>query len=109
MVLHSNTAAMVEAGMAKPIHTSRQGIVTSSKEVATIKTPAIHTPNKQATPILHNLLRHNHPMEGDSNREATRVDMVKLRQRMVPALPILAVRVRPPAATVRPMLKAILE
>ena len=109
MVLHSNTAAMVEAAMAKPIHTSRQVIVTSSKEVATIKTPAIHMPNKQATPMLHNLLRHNHPMEGDSSREATRVDMVKLRQQMAPALLILAVRVQPAAATVRPMLKPILE
>ena len=94
--------------MAKPIHTSRQGTVTSSKEVATIKMPAIHTPNKQAIPMLHNLLRHNKLMEGDSNREATRVDMVRLRQQMVLALLNQAVRVRP-AATVRPMLKPILE
>lgn len=94
--------------MAKPIPTSRQAIGTSSKEVATIKRPAIHTPNKQATPTLHNPLRHSKPMEGDSNREATRVDTVKLRQRMAAALLIQPVQVRWAAATVRSMPSTII-
>lgn len=90
MILSSNTAATaveaeVEAGMAKPIRTS-------SKEAATIKRPAIHTPNRQVTPMLHSLLRHNKPMEGDSNREATRVDTVRLRQPVAAALLIQPVQ-----------------
>ena len=84
--------------MAKPIHMSRQGAVMSSKEVVTTKMLAIHTPNKQVTPTLHNPLRHNKPTEDDSNREATETVMVKLRQRMQ------VVQARPAAVTVRPML-----
>ena len=84
--------------MAKPIPTSRQGAVMSSKEVVTIKKLAIHTPNKRATPTLHNPLRHNKPTEDNSNREATETITVKLRQRMQ------VVQARPAAATVRPML-----
>ena len=84
--------------MAKPIHTNRLGAVMSSKEVVTIKTLAIHMPNQQATPTLHNPLRHNKPTEDDSNREATETIMVKLRQRMQ------VVQARPAAATVRPIL-----
>lgn len=70
----------------------------SSKEVVTTKMLAIHTLNKQATPTLHNPLRHNKPTQDDSNREATETIMVKLRQRMQ------VVQARPVAATVRPML-----
>ena len=84
--------------MAKPIRTNRQGAVTSNKEVGTTKTLVIHTPNRQATPTLHNPLRHNKPTEDDSNREATETIMVKLRRRMH------LVQARPAAATVRPML-----
>lgn len=73
--------------MAKPIHTNRQGTVTNSKEDATSKTPAI--------PTLHNPLRHNKPMEGDSNKGAPKVDMVRLRRR------IQVVQVRPTVVTVR--------
>lgn len=94
----------VEAGMAKPIPTSKQGTDTKSKGVATTKRPATHTPNKQAIPMLHNPLRHNKPMEGDSNREVTRVDTV----RMAVALLIQRVQVRRAAATVRSMLEEIL-
>ena len=111
MILNSNTvvtAVEAEAAMAKPIPTSRQETDTSSKKVATTKSPVIHTPNKQATPTLHNPLRHNKPMEGDSNREATILDTVKLRQRMAAALPTQPVRVRPAAATVRSMLRTVL-
>lgn len=81
--------------MAKPIHTSRQGIVTNSKEDATTKMPATHTPNKQAIPTLHNPLRHNKPTEDDSNKGAPKVDMVRLRRQ------IQVVQVRPTVATVR--------
>ena len=84
--------------MAKPIHTSRQGAVMSSKEVVTTKTLVIHMPNKQVTPTLHNPLRHNKPTEEDSNREATEIIMVKLRQRMQ------VVQARPAAATVSTIL-----
>ena len=84
--------------MVKQIHTSRQGAVMSNKAVVTTKTLAIHTPNKRATPTLHNPLRHSKPMEDDSNREATETIMVKLRQRMQ------VVQARPAAATVRTML-----
>ena len=100
---NSNKAAMAEAGMAKPIPTSKQETDTSSKEVAMTRRPATHTPNKQATPTLHNPLRNNRPMEGDNNREATRIDTVKLRQRLVAALLIRAVQVRQAVATVRTM------
>lgn len=65
--------------MAKPIHTS-------NKEVVTIRKPAIHTLNKQAIPMLHSLPRHNKPTEGDSNREAMRVDTARLRQQVAAAL-----------------------
>ena len=85
--------------MAKPIHTSRQGAVMSREGVVTTKTLAIHTLNKQATPTLRNPLRHNKPTEDDSNREATEIIMVKLRQRTQ------VVQARPAAATVRPMLE----
>ena len=88
------TAVEVEAGMAKPIHTG-------SKEVATIRRPAIHTPNKQAIPMLHSLPLHNKPMEGDSNREATRVDTIRLRQRVAAALLIQPVQARRVAAMVK--------
>ena len=71
MILPSNTAATVEAGMAKPIHTSSQKTVMSSREVATTKMPVTHTPNKQATPTLHSPLHHNKPMGVDSNKGAT--------------------------------------
>lgn len=113
MILNSNTVvtaveAEAEAATAKPIPTSRQETDTSSKKVATTKSPVTHTPNKQATPTLHNPLRHNKRMEGDSNREATIVDTVKLRQRMAAALPTQPVRVRPAAATVRSMLRTVL-
>ena len=101
--------AEAEAGMAKPIPTSKQGTDMSRKEVATTKRPATHTPNKQATPMLHNLRRHNKPMEGDSNREVTRVDTVNLKQRMSVALLIQRVQVRRAAATVRSMLEEILR
>ena len=94
--------------MAKPIPTSRQGIVMSSKEVATTKKPETLTPSKQATPTLRNLLRHSKATEGDSNKEARRIDTVKLRQRLGVALLIQAVQVRPAAATVRPHLRTIL-
>lgn len=97
----------VEAGMAKPIPTSKQGADMNSKGVAMTKRPATHTPNKQATLMLHNPLRHNKPMEGDSNREATRVDMVNLRQRMPVALLIQPVQARLAAATVRSMSRAV--
>ncbi len=96
------------ADMAKPIPMSRQEIDTSSKEVATTKRLAIHMPNKPATPTLHNPLRHNKPMEGDSNREATRVDTVKLRQQILAALLIHRVQVRRAAATVKSKLRTIL-
>lgn len=98
----------VEAGMAKPIPTSKPGIGTSSKEVATIKTPAIRTPNKQAIPTLRSPLRHNKLMEGDSNREATRVDTVKLRRRLATAQLIQLVQVRRAAAMVRSILSTIM-
>ena len=110
MIIYSNTAAITveaEAGMAKPIPTSRQGIDMSSKEVATTKRPVTHTPNKQATPTLQSPLRHNKPMAGDSSREATRADTVKLRQRVVAALLIQPVQVRRVAATVRSILRTI--
>ncbi len=80
MILNSNTAAMAEADMAKPIPTSKQGIDTSSKEVATIKKPVTHMLSKRATHTLHNPLRHNKPTEGDSNRVTTRADTVKPRR-----------------------------
>lgn len=79
--------------MAKPIHTS-------SEEVATMKRPVIHTPSRQATLTLHSLLRPNKPTEGDSNREATRVDTVRLRQRVAAAPLIQPVQARPVAAMV---------
>ena len=97
MILNSNTAAMVEADMAKQIHTSRQGAVMSSKGVVTTKMLATHTPSRRATPTLHNPPRHNKPTEDDSNRGATETIMVKLRQRMQ------VVQARPAVATVRPM------
>ena len=68
-----------------------------------IKRPATHTLNKQAIPTLHSPLRNNRLMEGDSNREATRTDTVKLRQPVVAALRIQAVQVLQVAATVRQM------
>ena len=80
--------------MAKPIHTS-------SKEVDTTRRPAIHMPSKPATLTLHSLRRHNKPMEGDSNREATRVDTVRLRQRVAAALLIQPVQAQQVAAMVR--------
>ena len=101
MISNSNKAAMEEADMAKPIPMSKQAIDTNRKEIATIKALAIHMPNKQATPMPHNPLRHNRPMEADSNRETTIVDTGRLKQRMVAVLHIQAVR--PPAATVRRM------
>lgn len=94
------------AGMAKPIPTSRQGTDTSSKEIATTKTLATHTPNKQVTLTPHNPLRHNNPMQGDSNREATRVDTVKLRLQVAVALLIQLVQVRRAVVMVRSMLRA---
>ena len=84
--------------MVKPIHTS-------SEEVATIKRPAIHTLSRQATLTLPSLLRRNKPMEGDSNREATRVDTVRLRQRVAAAPLIQPVQVRPVAAMVTSTLR----
>ena len=87
--------------MAKPIHMSRRGTVTNSKEVATTKMPAIHTLSKQAILTLHSPLRHNKPTEDDSNREATKIGTVRLRQRMQ------VVQVRPVAATVRQMLGSL--
>lgn len=87
--------------MAKPIPMSRQATDTNSKEIATIKVLAIHMPNKQATPMPHNRLCHNRPMEADSNRETMIVDTGKLKQQMVAVLLIQAVR--RPAATVRRM------
>ena len=77
--------------MAKPILMSSQGTVT-------IKVQAIHTPNNQGTPTLHNPLLHPKPTEGDSNRAATKIDMVRLRQRMQ------VVQARLAAATVSTML-----
>ena len=87
--------------MAKPIHTS-------SKEVDTTRRPAIRTPNKPATPTLHSLPLHNKPMEGDSNREATRVDTVRLRQRVAAALLTQPVQARRVAAMVRSLLSTTL-
>lgn len=89
--------------MAKPIPTSRQETVTNSKEVAMTKMPATHTPNKPATPTLHNPLRNNRLTEGDSNKEVTRIATVKLRQRLVVALRIRPEQVRQAVATVRQM------
>ena len=88
--------------MAKPIHTSKQGTATNSKEDATTKTPTTHTPNKQAILTLHNPLHHNKPMEGGSNRGATKVGMVRLRRQ------IQAVQVRLAVDTVRLMLRTML-
>lgn len=98
-----------EVDMAKPIPTSRQGTDMSSKMAATTKTRATHTPHRQATPTLHNPLRHNKLMEGDSNKEAMKVDTAKLRQRVAVALHIQPVLVRRAAVTVRSMLKTISE
>ena len=100
--------AEAEADMARPIPMSRQGTVTSSKAAAMSKRPVIHTPNKQAIPMLHNPLRHNKHMEGDSNKEATKVDMVKLRQRMAVALLIQPVQARRAAVMVRSMPRTVL-
>lgn len=97
-----------EADMARPIPMSRQGTVTSSKEAAMSKRPVIHTPNKQAIPTLHHPLRHNKHMEGDSNKEATKVDMVKLRQQMAAALLIQPVPARRAVVMVRSMPRTIL-
>ena len=72
--------------MAKPILTSRQGTDMSNKEVATIKMPATHTPNRRATLMPHNPLHRNRIRGADSKRGATRIDMDKLKQRM-PAVP----------------------
>lgn len=94
--------------MAKPTHTSRRETVMNSKEVATTKKPETHTPNKQATPTLRNPLRHSKGTEGDSNKAAMTIDTVKLRQRLVVALHIQGVQVRPAVATVRPILRTIL-
>ena len=87
--------------MAKPIPTSSQEIDMSSKEVATTKMPATHTPNRRATRMPHNPLHHNKTLGADSNRGATRIDMVKLRQRMPAAPPTQLVQVRRAEATVR--------
>lgn len=95
--------------MAKPIRTSRQGTDTNSKVAAMSKTLATHTLNKQATLTLHNPLPHNKPMEDDSNRAVTIVDMVKLRQRAAVALLIQPVQVRRAAATVGSMLRTTLR
>ena len=103
MIINSSTAAIaVEAAAdtAKPIPTSRRGTDMT-------KRPVTHTPNKPATPTLHSPLHHNKPMEGDSNREATRADTVKLRQRMLVALLIQPVPVRRAAATVMSMPRTI--
>ena len=86
---------------AKPIPTSRQETDMSSKEVATTKMPATHTPNRRATRMPHSPLRHNRTMGADSNKGVTRTDMGKLRQRMLAAPRIQPVQVRRAAATVR--------
>ena len=111
MILNSNTAATATeaaADMAKPIPMSRQETDMSSKEVATTKRLATHMPNKPATPTLRNPLRHSKPMEDDSNREATRVDTVRLRQQIPAALLIHPVQVRRAAATVKSIPRTIL-
>ena len=56
------------AAMARPI-------LTSSKEDATISLLVTHTPNK-ATRTPNNRLHHSLPTAGDSNKEATKTDMV---------------------------------
>lgn len=86
--------AEVEAGMAKPIPTSRQEIDTSKMLVT-------HTPNKQIIRTLHKPLRHNKVMGGDSNREAMTVDTVKPRQQTTSTLHIQLALVRQAVATVR--------
>ena len=87
--------------MGKPIPTSSQEIDMSSKEVATTKMLATHTPNRRATRMPHNPLHHNRTLGADSNQGATRFDMDKLRQRMPAAPPTQPVQVRRAAATVR--------
>ena len=87
--------------MAKPIPTSRRETDMSSKEVATTKMLAIHTPNRRATLMPHNPPRHSRTQGADTNKGATRIDMDKLRQQM-PAVPrIQLVQVQRAAATVR--------
>ena len=103
---NSNKAAMAEVDMVKPILMSRQGIITSSKEVAMTRMLGIHTPNNQAIPMPHNPLRHNQRMEGDSNRGTTTIDTGKHRLRPVATRVIQVVPLA--VATVRKTLRILL-
>lgn len=53
-------------------------ILTSSKAADTSKTLGIHTQlSREVIHMPNNLLPHNLPMEGDSNKEATMIGMGK--------------------------------